>query len=534
MPKSPPLTDLTILFPEEGESWEAFAARIEGEEGSLVIILTGPDAVLARDEKMRVQFLDAMQRMSARVHLATRQRVLMAAARSKGIRVIDSISDLKHLLRGNPKADEAVRMFSPNIWQQKLRSNLQSMGLLSLPKLRVWVFILTSVVVFLFVLFRLLPNCEIRVWPREDAISQTVNVFLVLSGAVIEEIPSRVRTMELIPIEVSVSQAVTFDQISKEFIGKSAQAAMTVVNKSEEEYALRTGTRVMTQAGMVFRLQEPAVVAAGGEVTVRAVADDLDLYGEVIGDRGNVPAGLRWDFPGLAPSEQQLVYAENRSPASGGQTDFRTVLHKEDLEVGRLKLEQDLLASAKQLVDEQRDLFNAEHAEEHMEILYYEELTKSIFYNFKLSEQFLGQPVKSVPIEGDVVYTAYAYDSRHVLALLSQELRQHVEDGKRLLEETLTLDRLVAHVIDYADDLAWIKLTVDLSGTEQYILDPLSPTGARFGKKVRDLVTGKDKDTAQRIIKNLPEVENVEVHVWPPWNRLVPHIPSSISIEVIR
>lgn len=524
--------ELTVLFPLEGESWPAFIRRIEDQKGSIVVVLTGADAVLAQSEKERVRFLDAMAALSGRVQLATRQRVVTAAARAKGIRVIDTIADVKHVLERHPSYEEAVRAFSPHLWQQRLRSNLQAMGLLSLPRLRVWVLIAVSALMFLFVLFRLLPSAVIRVWPREDTISQTVNIFLVLSGATVD-IPSRVRTMELIPVEVTVDHLITFDQISKEFIGTSAQAAMTVVNNSEDEYALRTGTRVMNQAGMVFRLQEPAVVAPGEEVTVRALADDVDLYGEIIGERGNVPAGLKWEIPGLAPEERALVYAENRTAGIGGVTNYRTVLHEGDLEVARLRLEQDLLAQAKQLVDEQRELYNAEHPEHHMEILYYDELTKTEFKNFVLPTQFLGEAVKSVPIEGSVTYTAYAYNSYQVLELLRHELRAHVEEDKRLLEPTLTLDRLVAHVIDYHDDLSWIKLTVDLSGTEEYVLDPLSPTGAKFAKKVREMVTAKDRETAERIMKNLPEVEDVQISLWPPWNRVLPHIPSHISLEVI-
>ena len=525
--------DITVLFPKEGESWTAFGKRIEKQHGSMVIILTGPDAVLAKDEKQRVKFLEVMAGLSSRVHIATRQRVLMVAARSQGIRVIDSVGDLKHILHGHKKFDEAIRTFSPNIWRQKLRSNLQTMGLLSLPKLRVWILILVSAVLFFFVLFRLLPSAEIRVWPREDTISQTANIFLVLSGAVLEEVPARVRTMELIPIEVKVDKTITFDQISKEFIGTSARVAMTVINHSQEEYDLRTGTRVMNQAGMVFRLQEPVVLRPGQEVTARAIADDVDLYGEIIGERGNVPAGLRWDIPGLAEEEQRLVFAENRSPGLGGETDYRTVLHEGDLDVAQLKLEQDLLATAKQLIDEHKELYNSEHRENNMEILYYDELTKEVYQNIELPKQFLGEPMLSVPVNGELVYTSYGYDSNQVLEILSQELRMHTEEGKRLLEDSLTLDRLVAHVIDYNDELSWIKLTVDLSGTEQYILDPLSPTGARFGSKVRDFVTGKEKDAAGRIIQNLPEVEDVELSIWPPWNKQLPTIPSHISIEVI-
>ncbi|PIR53408.1 hypothetical protein COU76_01165 [Candidatus Peregrinibacteria bacterium CG10_big_fil_rev_8_21_14_0_10_49_10] len=526
--------DITVLFPKEGESWSAFRKRIEREQGSMVIVLTGPDVVLAKQEKERVIFLDAMAGLSSRVHLATRQRVLMAAARSRGIRVVDSVQDLKHLLHGHPKYEEAVRAFSPNIWRQKLRSNLQSMGLLSLPKLRVWILILVSGLLFLFVIFRLLPSATIQVWPREDTISQTANIFLVLSGSTIEEVPSRVRTLELMPIRVDVERSMTFDQISKEFVGTSSRVAMTMINTAKETYSLRVGTRVMNQAGMVFRTQEPAVIPPGGEVTVRAEADDMDLYGEIVGERGNVPAGLHWNIPGLSKEEQQKVYAENRSAGFGGESAYKTVVHEEDLQVAKLKLEQELLSTAKQLIDEQRELYNSEHPDHNMEILYYDELTNSSYQNFSLPRQFLGQPMLSVPVSGEIVYTAYAYDSHRILELLKQELRVHTEEGKRLLEDTLTLDRLVAHVIDYNDELTWIKLTVDLSGTVQYILDPLSPTGAQFGKKLRELITGKQKVTAERIIQNLPEVENVEIAVWPPWQNILPSIPSHISIDVMR
>jgi hypothetical protein len=117
--------------------------------------------------------------------------------------------------------------------------------------------------------------------------------------------------------------------------------------------------------------------------------------------------------------------------------------------------------------------------------------------------------------------------------MLSRELKTHVGEGRRLLEKTLDLSRLVAHVIDYENDFSWIKLTVDLSGTVQHILDPLSPTGVVFAKKVRENVTGLHKDDAERIVRNYPEVKKAEVSVWPFWNRFLPSILTSIVIEPV-
>jgi len=210
---------LTILIPEDGEHIKAFTRRAEETTGEILLVLSPLDVVLAKNQEELKAFLEVSARFSSRLRIATRNHVVAGAARAKGLRVVDRAADLRKLLHGHPRANEAFRLFSPHIWRQQLRSRLQSMGLLSLPKLRVWTLISVSVLLFFFILFRLLPSAEVRIWPRDDTISQTSNIFLVLSGAAVDISP-RVRTMELLPIRVDVSEVLTFDQISKEFIGR--------------------------------------------------------------------------------------------------------------------------------------------------------------------------------------------------------------------------------------------------------------------------------------------------------------------------
>jgi len=164
--------------------------------------------------------------------------------------------------------------------------------------------------------------------------------------------------MPLVPIKVQIARQLVFDQISKEFIGTSSKMQLTIMNKAKEAYSFKKTTRVSNQAGMIFRLQESVVIEPGSEVTVTAKADDTDLYGQIIGDRGNVPAGLRWDIPGLPEDERKLVYAENRKPATGGTTAYRTVLSKDDIEIAKKRLEKELLADAKQQVQRSVEVLN--------------------------------------------------------------------------------------------------------------------------------------------------------------------------------
>ncbi len=522
----------TVLFPDEGESLVSFERRIAESKGEVIILFSDLEQLLLRDKETRKRMLATCKKFSTRIRIASRSAQIIHAARAKGIRVVSTVQDIKKLLKDHPMQEDALREFQPHIWRQQLRSKLQAMGLLSLPKLRIWALILVSVLLFGFIVLRLLPSAEVKVWPQEETISQTANVFLAQSGA-LAQLPERVRVIDLVPITVRVEKTITFDHISREFIGSNATTVMEVVNTSIEPYWLKKGSRLQNQAGMIFRIQESIKVEPNGTAVVKAEAEPVDLYSQILGERGNVPAGLRWDFPGLTRAEQQEVYATNTEPGTGAVSDYRTVLSQYDIDSAKKQLESELLSEAKRLVEEKNDVMNANNLSMHMEILYYDELTKIEYKDIQLPTQFLGAPVKTVPISGVVEYTMYSYDTQNVRSMLSKELKTHVNDNRRLLEHTLTLERLVTHVIDYTDDFMWIKITVDLSGTEQYILDPLSPTGAVFAKKVRKAIKGLPKEEAGRIVSNFPEVKKAEVSVWPPWGRTLPGIPSSIVVTPV-
>lgn len=504
--------------------------RMREQKGQIIILLGHRDEELASAEEVRSPFLAECKNMRSRLVLATRQPLIVSLARAEGIRVIDRTKQLKQLLHNHPRQPEALRVFSPHVWRQQLKSRLQQIGLLSMPKVRIFALVSLSVILFGFVLLRLLPSAEIRVWARQESVSQTANIFLVSGTGAMEGIPQRVRTMPLVPLRVTVSRALTFDHISNESLGTAATMRLTIVNKADEQYSLRAGTRVTNQAGMVFKLEEPAIIPSKGEVTVRAKAEDVDLFGQVIGERGNVLPGLKWEIPGLSPEERAKVYGENRTAATGGRTETRTVFLQKDLDLAKLTLEGDLVAVSKQLIKEELAERNAQHADQKLTLLDYSQLTSVAFSGFVLPTEFLGQTVTSVPLEGSVVYTMYAYDAQAILNLLSKELLSHVREGKEIVRDTLSFDHLDVRVIAFDDDLKWIKLTVELVGADRYILDPLSPMGALFGKRVREKVKGLPKGEALRIIKNMPEVEKAEMSLWPPWSGSVPRILSHIAI----
>ncbi len=525
------MSSLSILTRGSEESWNAFLRRIRSTEGEVIVVLSSADNVFLLPEDERHHFIDELAKLRYRARLASKEPVVVRSARAAGIQVYDRTRKLRRALTGHEKLEEALRFFSPSLWRQQWRSRLQAVGLLSLPKVRVWILVSVSALLFLFVVFRLLPSARVKVWPRSELVVHTMNIALVDpalgTGA---KIPSHVRTLPLVPVRVTVKKTITFTDISKEFIGTDAETVMTVQNASTEEISLRGGSRLTNQAGMVFRTRDAITVPAKGKVGVRAKADHLDLYGEVLGERGNVPAGVAWTFPALDASLQKLVTAANMSAATGGRTAYRSVLRKEDLEVADKRLRQELLATAKQMVEEERADRNADGTHQ-LEFLSKEDVIQKTYSGVTLPTQFIGQAVDSVPVEGTLIYTVPAYELTSILDGFSQELYSHVGEGKQLVPGSVHVDPEKVIIIEYADDFTWIKITVDLVGTEQFVLDPLDPAGLKFGRKLRETVVGISKADALRIIRNFPEVDHASISTWPPWNGLLPAIPSSIAIE---
>lgn len=533
-----PVPKMTVLWRAEEESWNAFSRRIREADGDLVIVLSSADNKLLLQKEDQMNFLEELAKLRYRLTLATKEPALIRDARNRGIRVVEKTRKLRSMLCGYARSSEALRYFSPSLWRQQWRSQLQTAGLISVPRARIFTLVLLSLGLFLFVFFRLLPSADVRVWPRSDIMTLTMNVTLVSSGSRIAA-SSRVRIQPLQTISVRVKKSITFDNISPEFTGNDASANMTIINDANEAYSFRAGTRLLNQAGMIFRIQAPVTVPAGERRTVLAKADHIDLYDKIIGARGNVPAGLQWEFIGLPIADRKIVYAKNPDAATGGTTSERTILQQKDIEAGRKRLEQELLLAAKQLVEEERQLRNARDPDARIELLAKDDIILAAYSGVVLPTIFLGQPVKSVPIEGELLYRVPAYDLHALQEIYGKELKEHVGDGKRLISDSVHIDPEKVIVIEYSDDGApnnrytgaWIKLTADIVGTEQFVLDPLSPLGAKFGKKVREAIVGLSVHDAQRILRNFPEVERVEIHLWPTWAGVLPSISSNIRIS---
>lgn len=541
MPDDVPTTPLTVVIVPEKPASSQLLGLVRRIAGPLLLV-TSPEGLAELRTEELTQFFREAKALHAdrRLILAAKDARARDLAARYGWETLQNLKQLRPLLKGQKNEAEIVRCFSPVTWREDIRNRLQAVGILSIPKVRIWLLLVFSIGVFLFAFLRLLPSAEIRIWPDQESGSFTTNVYLVASGATLPVPADRVRTLPLQLLTVRVDRTITYDQISKNFTGNNARMTVTVSNDSDEPYSLRKGTRLLNQAGMRFRLKEDLILPAHAKQDVSAEADPIDQYGEVLGARGNVPAGVKWDFPGLTEKERKLVYGRNAKPATGGVTSYVNKLTKEDIEGSanqpgaRQRLEQELVTVAKQLIKEEIIERNNREGTQLVQLtvpLRPQDLINVKFLDFVMPDSFIGANVSSVPVQGSVSYTVILYDENELLKPLKQGVLDRVPPGKTVVESSLTKENMDLNVIaPWDDDFKWVKITADLTYTERYVINPITPSGAKFGKYIRDNVAGKTVSEAYRIIKNLPEVDSVEIRTWPPWAFTLPTIGTSIAI----
>ena len=166
----------------------------------------------------------------------------------------------------------------------------------------------------------------------------------------------------------------------------------------------------------------------------------------------------------------------------------------------------------------------------HFTVLQYDVLTAISFSGFVMPVDLIDQPVQSIPVEGELSYSVLAYDKNGLLDILLPGILSHVDDGQELMEKSIMREGISVHVIEYDDYLQWVKITAELTGKQRAVLSPVSPTGRAFGERAREMIQGKTVQEAERIVQNFPEVDRVEVKVWPPWRRGLPSLVSNIVL----
>lgn len=168
-------------------------------------------------------------------------------------------------------------------------------------------------------------SATIRVTPAKETVTASFLADVVKTPTKESEVRGRVAAATVGRTETYAPSG----EGMKEVEGKAA-GTVTITNGSLRAQPLVATTRLLTQDGILFRIDKTVTVPAGGSVEVGAHAD-------AAGAEGDIPAGIRLTIPGLSESLQSVIDAESKTAFAGGVTSV-SVLSQQDIDRSALTL----------------------------------------------------------------------------------------------------------------------------------------------------------------------------------------------------
>lgn len=399
-----------------------------------------------------------------------------------------------------------------------------------------------SLGLFFLITYVALPGATIYIEPKFDTIEHTINVTLAdkrKNQALLGRNEPQVIASEV--INTVTKQTKTFQTTSKRFDGVNAEGTIKIINTSSNQWPLKEATRFKTEDGLIFRIKEGVFVpgktvdeegrSVPGTATVAVVADPFDAFTKPIGERGNIGPS-KFTIPGLSAFNQKVIWGESIEPMKGGVTRFQQVVQKEDIDAAKTQIEENLIQMAKEDLNAHlKEMNKINHT--NLVLLDDEDYVQTKLRPMRIPEGLEGSSQEKFEIYAEIEAQGVAYDFDQLFATLKKNLKTRVHPDMQVRDDSIRPDSITFDPVDEDDALGQIKITVSIKGIQEFVIDSSLEAGLRFSTKVKEKILGLPIEEAEAYVSNLPEVEDVQIKVWPFWVSRVPRIEDNIKVRLM-
>lgn len=284
-------------------------------------------------------------------------------------------------------------------------------------------------------------------------------------------------------------------------VEEKASGYVTLINETAKDQQLVQNTRLISQEGVLFRIQNYVVVPAGGQVEVFAKADAAGKSGEI--------GASKFTIPGLNTTLQTQIYGVSVAPMTGG-VQYVRVLTQQDIDTAVAALSEEILAEAKQELSTgvDRARFDGES---------YEVATVS-----QSADAAAGEEVGSFSLTLRQKVTAVYYPKSEVQSYAERLLAQQVPDGFRVSLVNYSTMRTEVEEIDTANAEAAISV----------YLDGLSIISEDAQTLDKDRFVGRAPHEVLTLLRASEAIQDVSVTFTPFWLKRVPTLQDHIKIVI--
>lgn len=277
-----------------------------------------------------------------------------------------------------------------------------------------------------------------------------------------------------------------------------AVGSVTLYNDTGAAQPLVKTTRLLTPAGVLFRLSDRVIVPAKGQVVASVYADQP-------GASGNIGPS-KFTIPGLNAEKQKVIYAASATGMAGG---VRTVgiLTADDLKAA----ESDYIEKVKQAINSS--------------------LGSAGSFNQKLifvpahrvaADRQDGEEVTEFNLSGTSTAVIVYYNNDELKSILGKEISSRIDAGTEKVLSVSKEPQVALASYDLAKQKAQLSVYQDVLVTLDANADKLA--AANF--------FGKSKDEVERYVFGLGHVVGVDVKFSPSWMRSAPATADRVQVIV--
>ncbi len=394
--------------------------------------------------------------------------------------------------------------------------------------------VVASIVVLLLISYVALPGATVTVTPEFEVIEQSVNITFA-NASIYGTNPSigSSHTLAYYPIDMTIENSLTYTATGQIFGGTNASGYVTIFNERETSWPLVALSRLQTEDGLVFRIQEAVTVPAAsesgpGSIQAFVVADEEDAYGRVMGDRGNIEASSFF-LPGLRESSQKDLYARSDSTMTGGTTSVTLKISQEDLNASEALLATTLENSVQEELEGEVTRRNTLN-ETNLDLLIGWNAIDTSEPNVAVPTHLVEAIQDEFTITGSIQAEGIAFDHDEFVRILEKALNERKSPDKELIK--IDSDSISYEVVEKFESPGQLKITATIKGIEAYAINPETEGGAKLVKKIKEHIAGKTIREAEDYVQNLAEVNKVTISSWPMWAPTIPTVLENIEVKV--
>ena len=357
-------------------------------------------------------------------------------------------------------------------------------------------FVIITFLLLLCVLYLSVSRATIKIVAEPEVIDVEAQVQVVAAPTDESQVAGKVAAVTL--EKTSLFQLPSEGATAVE--GK-ASGYVTLINETTAAQPLVATTRLISQEGILFRIQQATVVPAQGQVEVFVMADVAGKGGEI--------GPSKFTIPGLNASQQQVIYGQSSAAMTGGVQYVRPLTQADvDEAVNDL---------AEQILTEAKDSLSAGVDRTELDGETYEVLTVR-----QTTDVPVGQEVGAFSLTLQQTITAVYYPKQAIQTYAERLLSQEVPEGFRVSTVNRQTMRTEVEDVDVADATAAVSV----------YLDGLAIISDQAQALDKDRFVGRAPHEVLTLLRSSEAIRDASVTFTPFWLKRVPSLQDHIKIVI--